>query len=489
MTKTEFDLIVVGGGPGGYVAAIRAAQLGMSVALVERAELGGICLNWGCIPTKALLHSATVLRACQEASHYGVTGSSEARADLAAMVARSRKVAGRLGQGVAHLMKKNGVTVFAATATLAGAGKLSLDSGTTLAGKQSIDNGTLPTTKLALDNGTTLAAKHIILATGARARELPALPVGERIWAYRQALMPTEIPKTLLVVGAGAIGAEFASFYRAIGSEVTLIDMTPEILPQEDAEISQLARKAFEKQGIRVLTQCAVTASALTDTGVKVTLEQQGKKTDLEVDRVIVAAGIVGNVENLGLEKTRVKVEKTHIVTDGFCRTAEPGVYAIGDVAGAPWLAHKASHEGVLCVEAIAGKAVHAIDPLRIPACTYSYPQVASIGMTEARAREHAKAHGSEIRVGKFSFAGNGKAIAMGEDQGLVKTVFDAKSGELLGAHIIHPEASELITGYGVAASLEATEEDLMHTVFAHPTLSETLHESVLSAFGRALHG
>ena len=464
MTKNVFDVVVVGGGPGGYVAAIRAAQLGMSVALVERAELGGICLNWGCIPTKALLHSATVLRACQEASHYGVTGAGEARADLAAMVARSRKVAGRLGQGVAHLMKKNGVTVFAARAQLAGAGKL------------------------ALDNGATLSAKHIILATGARARELPALPLGERIWAYRQALAPTQIPKTLLVVGAGAIGAEFASFYRAIGSDVTLIDMTPEILPQEDAEISQMARKAFEKQGIRVLTQCAVTASSPSATGVNVTLEQQGKKTQLEVDRVIVAAGIVGNVEDLGLEKTRVQVEKTHIVTDAHCRTGEPGVYAIGDVAGAPWLAHKASHEGVLCVEAIAGKTVHAIDPLRIPACTYSYPQVASIGMTEARAREHAKAHGGEIRVGKFTFAGNGKAIAMGEDQGLVKTVFDATSGELLGAHIIHPEASELITGYGVAASLEATEEDLMHTVFAHPTLSETLHESVLAAFGRALH-
>ncbi|PPA77766.1 dihydrolipoyl dehydrogenase [Achromobacter spanius] len=464
MTKNVFDVVVVGGGPGGYVAAIRAAQLGMSVALVERAELGGICLNWGCIPTKALLHSATVLRACQEASHYGVTGAGEARADLAAMVARSRKVAGRLGQGVAHLMKKNGVTVFAARAQLAGAGKL------------------------ALDNGATLSAKHIILATGARARELPALPLGERIWAYRQALAPTQIPKTLLVVGAGAIGAEFASFYRAIGSDVTLIDMTPEILPQEDAEISQLARKAFEKQGIRVLTQCAVTASSPSATGVNVTLEHQGKKTQLEVDRVIVAAGIVGNVEDLGLEKTRVQVEKTHIVTDAHCRTSEPGVYAIGDVAGAPWLAHKASHEGVLCVEAIAGKTVHAIDPLRIPACTYSYPQVASIGMTEARAREHAKAHGGEIRVGKFTFAGNGKAIAMGEDQGLVKTVFDATSGELLGAHIIHPEASELITGYGVAASLEATEEDLMHTVFAHPTLSETLHESVLAAFGRALH-
>lgn len=464
MTKNVFDVVVVGGGPGGYVAAIRAAQLGMSVALVERAELGGICLNWGCIPTKALLHSATVLRACQEASHYGVTGAGEARADLAAMVARSRKVAGRLGQGVAHLMKKNGVTVYAARAQLAGAGKL------------------------ALDNGATLSAKHIILATGARARELPALPLGERIWAYRQALAPTQIPKTLLVVGAGAIGAEFASFYRAIGSDVTLIDMTPEILPQEDAEISQLARKAFEKQGIRVLTQCAVTASSPSATGVNVTLEHQGKKTQLEVDRVIVAAGIVGNVEDLGLEKTRVQVEKTHIVTDAHCRTSEPGVYAIGDVAGAPWLAHKASHEGVLCVEAIAGKTVHAIDPLRIPACTYSYPQVASIGVTEARAREHAKAHGGEIRVGKFTFAGNGKAIAMGEDQGLVKTVFDATSGELLGAHIIHPEASELITGYGVAASLEATEEDLMHTVFAHPTLSETLHESVLAAFGRALH-
>lgn len=464
MTKNVFDLIVVGGGPGGYVAATRAAQLGMSVALVERAELGGICLNWGCIPTKALLHSATVLRACQEAAHYGVTGADSARADLSAMVARSRKVAGRLGQGVAHLMKKNGVTVFAASARLAGAGKL------------------------ALDNGAALSAKHIILATGARARELPALPIGERIWAYRQALMPTEIPKSLLVVGAGAIGAEFASFYRAIGSDVTLIDMTPEILPQEDAEISQLARKAFEKQGIRVLTQCAVTASALTTTGVKVTLAQQGKTSEMEVDRVIVAAGIVGNVENLGLENTRVKVEKTHIVTDPHCRTDEPGVYAIGDVAGAPWLAHKASHEGVLCVEAIAGKPVHAIDPLRIPACTYSYPQVASIGMSEARAREHAKASGGEIRVGRFTFAGNGKAIAMGEDQGLVKTVFDLQSGELLGAHIIHPEASELITGYGVAASLEATEEDLMHTVFAHPTLSETLHESVLSAFGRALH-
>ena len=344
------------------MAAIRAAQLGLSTALVERAELGGICLNWGCIPTKALLHSA-MLRACREAAHYGVTGADAARPDLPAMVTRSRKVAGRLGQGVAHLMKKNGVTVIQASARLAGAGRL------------------------ALDNGGTLSARHIILATGARARELPALPLGERIWAYRQALVPDAVPKSLLVVGAGAIGAEFASFYRAVGADVTLIDMTAEILPQEDAEISQLARKAFEKQGIRVLTQCAVTASSPTATGVKVTLEQQGKRSELEVERVIVAAGIVGNVENLGLEGTRVKVEKSHIVTDGLCRTGEPGVYAIGDVAGAPWLAHKASHEGVLCVEAIAGKPAHAIDPLRIPACTYSHPQVASIGMTEARAR------------------------------------------------------------------------------------------------------
>lgn len=454
MTKTAFDLIVVGGGPGGYVAAIRGAQLGMSVALVERSELGGICLNWGCIPTKALLHSAAVLRACREAARYGVADAGQARPDLAAMVARSRKVADRLGQGVAHLMKKNGVTVFAASARLAGAGRL------------------------ALDNGAMLSAPHIILATGARARELPALPLGERIWAYRQALTPAEIPKSLLVVGAGAIGAEFASFYRAVGAEVTLIDMTAEILPQEDAEISQLARKAFEKQGIRVLTQCAVQSASPTASGVKVALDQQGRQSELEAERVIVAAGIVGNVENLGLEQTRVKVEKTHIVTDALCRTDEPGVYAIGDVAGAPWL----------CVDAIAGKPAHPLDALRIPACTYSYPQVASVGMTEARAREHARQHGGDIRVGRFSFAGNGKAIAMGEDQGLVKTVFDAATGELLGAHIIHPEASELITGYGVASALEATEEDLMHAVFAHPTLSETLHESVLAAFGRALH-
>jgi len=465
MTKTTFDLVVVGGGPGGYVAAIRAAQLGLSTALVERAELGGICLNWGCIPTKALLHSATVLRACRDAADYGVTGAADAQPDLAAMVARSRKVAGRLGQGVAHLMKKNAISVFTASAKLAGSGRV------------------------ALDNGTTLSARHIILATGARARELPALPTGERIWTYRQALTPPALPKSLLAVGAGAIGAEFASFYRAVGVDVTLIDMTADILPQEDADISALARKAFEKQGIRVLTQCAVKSSSLTATGVKVALDQQGKQTELEIDRVIVAAGIVGNVENLGLEQTRVKVEKTHIVTDGLCRTAEPGVYAIGDVAGAPWLAHKASHEAVLCVEAIAGQPVHPIDPLRIPACTYSHPQVASIGMTEARAREHARQTGRDIRIGKFTFAGNGKAIAMGEDQGLVKTVFDAATGELLGAHIIHPEASELITGYGVATALEATEEDLMHTIFAHPTLSETLHESVLSAFGRALHG
>ncbi|WP_251862766.1 dihydrolipoyl dehydrogenase [Achromobacter sp. Marseille-Q4962] len=464
MSKTEFDLAVVGGGPGGYVAALRAAQLGMSVALVERAELGGICLNWGCIPTKALLHSAAVLRACREASGYGVTGADAARPDLAAMVARSRAVAGRLGQGVAHLMKKNGIAVFRASARLDGAGRLALDA------------------------GPALSASHIVLATGARARELPALPAGERIWYYRQALAPDIQPRSLLVVGAGAIGVEFASFYRALGVDVTLIDMTPEILPQEDAEIAALARKSFEKQGIRVLTGCAVASSSPSHDGVRVVLRQQGRQRELETHRVIVAAGIVGNVENLGLETTRVRVGQTHIMTDGLCRTDEPGVYAIGDVAGAPWLAHKASHEGVLCVEAIAGMPAHPLDPLRIPACTYSHPQVASIGMTEARAREHAARTGAEIRVGRFGFAGNGKAIAMGEDQGLVKTVFDANSGELLGAHIVHPEASELITGYGVASALEATEEDLMHTVFAHPTLSETLHESVLAAFGRALH-
>ena len=464
MSRHDYDIAVVGGGPGGYVAALRAAQLGLRAALVERAELGGICLNWGCIPTKALLHSAAVLRACRAAADYGVAGAAEARPDLAAMVARSRKVAGQLGRGVAHLLKKNGVAVHRARARLDGPGRL------------------------ALDDGATLSAAHIVLATGARPRALPALPAGERIWTYREALAPAALPASLLVVGGGAIGVEFASFYRTLGAEVTLAEMAPQILPQEDAEIAGLARQAFEKQGIRVLTDCTVAASCPTAAGVRVTLDQGGRRREVEVERVIVAAGIVGNVEDLGLEQTRVRVERTHIVTDGLGRTAEPGVYAIGDVAGAPWLAHKASHEGLLCVDAIAGQPVQPLDPLRIPACTYAHPQVASVGLSEARAREQAGAAGRRIRVGRFPYAGNGKALAMGEAEGLVKTVFDADSGELLGAHIIHPEAAELIAGYGVAATLEATEADLMHTVFAHPTLAEALHESVLAAYGRALH-
>lgn len=465
MTKTTFDLVVVGGGPGGYVAAIRAAQLGLSTALVERAELGGICLNWGCIPTKALLHSATVLRACRDAAHYGVTGAADAQPDLAAMVARSRKVAGRLGQGVAHLMKKNAVTVFTANAKLAGSGRV------------------------ALDNGTTLSARHIILATGARARELPALPSGERIWTYRQALTPPALPKSLLVVGAGAIGAEFASFYRAVGVDVTLIDMTADILPQEDADISALARKAFEKQGIRVLTQCAVKSSSLTATGVKVVLDQQGKQTELEIDRVIVAAGIVGNVENLGLEQTRVKVEKTHIVTDGLCRTAEPGVYAIGDVAGAPL----AGPQGQPRSRAVRRSHRRPARPPHRPAAHPGLHVLTSPG----RQHRHDRSPRPRTRQAdrprhphrQIHLRRQRQSHRHGRRPGLVKTVFDADTSELLGAHIIHPEASELITGYGVATALEATEEDLMHTIFAHPTLSETLHESVLSAFGRALHG
>lgn len=464
MTGSTFDVAVVGGGPGGYVAALRAAQLGLRTALAERAELGGICLNWGCIPTKTLLHGAAVLRACRAAADMGVTGAANAAADLPAMVARSRKVAGQLGRGVAHLLKKNGVTVFPRSARLAGPGAL------------------------ALDDGTTVSARHIVLATGARARELPALPPGERIWTYRQALTPDRVPASLLVVGAGAIGAEFASFYRTLGSEVTLIDVAPRVLPQEDEEISDLARKAFEKQGMRVLTGCAVAKAVDTGAGVRVTLRHDGRDIDIAVERVIVAAGIVGNVEGLGLEGTGVQIDKGHIVTDGLGRTGEPGIYAIGDVAGPPWLAHKASHEGVLCVEAIVGRPVQTLDVGNIPACTYSHPQVASVGLTEAQARGQAADRGWDVRVGRFPFVGNGKALAMGEAEGLVKTVFDARSGELLGAHIVHPEASELIAAYGVAKGMEATDEDLAHAVFAHPTLAEALHESALSAMGRALH-
>ena len=461
MSKTDnFDLIVIGGGPGGYVSAIRAAQLKMKVALVEREHLGGICLNWGCIPTKALLRSAEVYENIKHAEAYGVSAGKPGF-DLKKIVERSRSVANQLNGGVGHLLKKNKVTVFDGAAKLAGAGKVQV-------GK------------------TTLSAKHIILATGARARTLPGLePDGKLVWTYKDALVPDDVPKKLLVVGSGAIGIEFASFFNSLGSDVTVVEVMDRVLPVEDAEISGLAHKAFEGEGMTIMTSATVKALKKGKNSVTATVEAGGKSQDINVDRVILAVGIVGNTEDLGLEGTKVKVDRTHIETDEWCRTGEPGVYAIGDIAGAPWLAHKASHEGIICVEKIAGlKDVHPLDTSRIPGCTYCRPQVASVGMTEQAAKDA----GHTVKVGRFPFMGNGKAIALGEPEGLVKTVFDAKTGELLGAHMIGAEVTELIQGYGIAKTLETTEADLMHTVFPHPTLSEMMHESVLDAFGRAIH-
>ncbi|CAH2599781.1 Dihydrolipoyl dehydrogenase [Rhodovastum atsumiense] len=464
MAEQSFDLVVVGGGPGGYVAAIRAAQLGMKTACVERAHLGGICLNWGCIPTKALLRSSEINHLLHHLDEFGFAADN-VRFDLAAVVKRSRGVAKQLSSGVAHLLKKNKVTVIDGQGRLAGKGTLAVEKD----GKPV----------------ATLKAPHIVLATGARARQLPGLEAdGKLIWTYKEAMVPTALPKSLLVVGSGAIGIEFASFYRNLGSEVTVVEVLDRILPVEDAEISAFARKAFEKQGMKILTSASVKAAKKQADSVTVTIEAGGKTSEITVDRVISAVGIVGNVENLGLEGTGVVVDRTHVVIDAYCRTGEPGVYAIGDLAGPPWLAHKASHEGVVCVEAIAGLDPHPLDAANIPGCTYCRPQVASVGLTEARAREA----GREVRVGKFPFIGNGKAIAMGEPDGLVKTVFDAKTGELLGAHMVGAEVTEMIQGYAIARTLETTEADLMHTVFPHPTVSETMHEAVLDAYGRAIH-
>ncbi|CCG40256.1 dihydrolipoyl dehydrogenase [Magnetospirillum molischianum] len=461
MTESVSDLIVIGGGPGGYVAAIRAAQLGLSVTLVERSHLGGICLNWGCIPTKALLRSAELYRLMGEANSFGLSAGSLGF-DLDQIVARSRAVAGRLQAGVRHLLKKNKVTVIEGTARLIGPGQV------------------------AVEGQGSLTAPHIILATGARARLLLGFePDGRFLWSYREALTPDILPRRLVVIGSGAIGIEFASFFAAFGSEVTVIEALDRILPVEDHEISALARTAFERQGLHILTGATVTGLTKHEHDVEITVESGGQTLRLPADRVIVAIGITGNVENIGLETTQVRVEKGHIATDSLCRTDQPGLYAIGDVAGPPWLAHKASHEGVLCVEAIAGlPGLHPIDPKRIPGCTYGHPQVASVGLTEAAAI----AQGYTIRVGRFPFAANGKAIALGEVDGLVKTLFDSTSGELLGAHIIGPEATEMIQGYAIATTLEATEADLIATTFPHPTLSEAMHEAVLAAFGRALH-
>jgi dihydrolipoamide dehydrogenase len=465
MAEQVFDVIVLGGGPGGYVAAIRAAQLGMKAAVVERENLGGICLNWGCIPTKALLRTSEINHLLHHLPDFGFEAVT-AKFDLDKVVKRSRGVAKQLSSGVAHLLRKNKVTVFD------GAGKLT--------GKQMV-----AVTKDGKDVAT-LKSPHIILATGARARQLPGVETdGKLIWSYREAMVPPLFPKSLLVIGSGAIGIEFASFYLNMGAQVTVVEVLPRVLPVEDEEISAFAQKAFEKQGMKILVNASVKGVKKSADSVTVTVEAGGKSQEITVDRVISAVGIVGNVEDLGLEGTGVKVDRTHVVIDEYCRTGEPGVYAIGDLAGPPWLAHKASHEGVVCVEKIAGlNDVHPMDVLNIPGCTYCRPQVASVGLTEAKAKEG----GREIKVGHFPFIGNGKAIAMGEPEGMVKTIFDARTGELLGAHMIGAEVTEMIQGYTIARTLETTEAELMHTVFPHPTVSETMHESVLDAYKRVIH-
>lgn len=463
MSTQNFDVVIIGGGPGGYVAAIRAAQLGLRTALVEKAELGGVCLNWGCIPTKALLRSADVMRQIRDASQFGIQVAAPV-ADVPAMIARSRAIAAQLSKGIVHLMKKNKITVLTGHARLKGKGGLTLQD----------SDGKL----------TNLFAENIVIATGARPRVLEGLePDGESVWTYRDALMPPKVPKRLLIIGAGAIGIEFACFYRTIGVEVTVADLADRVLPVEDEEISAQVATSMQRDGIAIHTGMTVKSSTKVASGWRV--ELQGNSTlKLDVDVVLVAAGIVGNVEDLGLENTAVKIEKTHIVTDAQTGTTEPGVFAIGDVAGAPWLAHKASHEGVICIEHIAGLHPHALRPERIPSCTYSHPQVASIGLTEARA----KAGGRKIKVGKFPFAANGKAIAMGATTGFTKVIFDEATGELLGAHMVGDEVTEMIQGFAIAQELETTEADLMSTVFPHPTQSEAMHEAVLAAYGRALH-
>jgi dihydrolipoamide dehydrogenase len=467
-SDTEFDLVVIGGGPGGYVAAIRAAQLGMRTAVIEREHLGGICLNWGCIPTKALLRTSELYRQFQEAEAFGLRVEGLGF-DFERLIQRSRAVADKLASGVAFLMKKNKITVFDASARLEGPGRVALTAK---------DGTTLPS----------VAAKHIVIATGARARSLPGLePDGARIWTYKEAMVPPSLPQSLLVIGSGAIGIEFASFYRALGVAVTVVEVQDRILPVEDEEISKLAHKAFAKQGITIHTGATVEQLSHTqDGGVMARLRTaDGDTNAIAVERVIMAVGITGNVEGLGLEQNDITVDRGHVVVDEWCRTGAAGVYAIGDVVGPPWLAHKAMHEGVLCVEKIAGlEGVHSLDPRSVPGCTYCTPQIASLGLTEAAAREA----GYELKVGRYPYSANGKAIALGETDGLIKTIFDANTGALLGAHMIGAEVTELIQGFAIGKTLETTEAELMATIFPHPTLSEMMHESVLDAFGRALH-
>ena len=463
MSAKAFDLIVIGAGPGGYVAAIRAAQLGLKVVIVERENLGGICLNWDCIPTKAMLRSSEVFHLMHRAKEFGL-GAENITYDLDAVVKRSRGVAKQLSSGIGHLMKKNKITVVMGGATIPAKGRVTVKT----------------------DKGTEeLSAPNIVLATGARARELPGLEAdGDLVWSYRHALVPPHMPKKLLVIGSGAIGIEFASFYNTLGADTTVVEVMDRILPVEDEEIATFARKSFQKQGMKILEKSTVKQLDRAKGSVTAHIETGGKVEKMTFDTVISAVGIVGNTEGLGLEALGVTIDRTHVVTDAYCRTGVEGLYAIGDIAGAPWLAHKASHEGVMVAELIAGGHPHPVKPESIAGCTYCHPQIASVGLTEAKA----KAAGHEIKVGRFPFIGNGKAIALGEAEGMIKTVFDARTGELLGAHMVGAEVTELIQGYVIGRTLETTEEDLMNTVFPHPTLSELMHESVLDAYGRALH-
>jgi len=463
MAESSFDLVVIGGGPGGYVAAIRASQLGMNTAVVEREHLGGICLNWGCIPTKALLRTSEINHLLHSLDEYGFSASNVSF-DIGKIVARSRAVAKRLNGGVAHLLKKNKVTVFDGHGRLAGPGTVSVEK----------DGKTAE-----------IKATHIILASGARARTLPGLePDGRLIWTYKDAMVPTTLPKSMLIIGSGAIGMEFASFYRNLGAEVTVVEVLDRILPVEDKEISGIAHKAFEKQGMTIHAGAKVTELTAGKEHVAALLETHDGEREISVEKVILAVGITGNTEDIGLDGTKVAVDRGHVEIDQWMATGEPGVYAIGDLAGPPWLAHKASHEGVICVEHIAGLDTHPLDTSTIPGCTYCRPQIASLGLTEDAAIER----GHEVKIGRFPLMANGKAIAMGEDEGLVKTVFDARTGELLGAHMIGAEVTEMIQGFTVARAGELTEAELMHTVFPHPTVSEAMHEAVLDAYGRVIH-
>ncbi|MFZ2858500.1 MAG: dihydrolipoyl dehydrogenase [Acidovorax sp.] len=464
VSSQEFDVLVIGGGPGGYVAALRAAQLQLRTALVERESLGGICLNWGCIPTKALLHSADTLRRIRHAGAQGIT-VSEPQVDFGKVVARSRQVSQRLNRGVAHLLKKAGVTVFMGSAAFQPGKQLQVTD--------------------AKGQVQTLQARNVLIATGARARELPMLPFdGDRVWGYRDALSAKTLPKSLVVIGAGAIGMEFASFYATLGTQVTVVEAAPRVLPASDEDVSAFAQQAMAKDGIQFLTATRLVSGKVRAEGLQLTVEQEGKSQQLQAERVLVAVGLVGNSEGLGLEHTRVVVEQGLIQAGDWGVTAEPGIYAIGDITGAPMLAHKASHEGIAAVEHIAGLRKGAQHHAPIPSCVYSYPQSAAVGLTEAQARQS----GTPVRVGKFPLEGNGKAIAIDEAAGFIKTVFNESTGELMGAHLVGPEATELVHGYTLAATLEATEAELMETIFPHPTLSEAMHEAVLAAYGRALH-